>query len=291
MIKFYCSLVFVTFFALLFSSCEVYNPEETIPSYIHIDKINLTTSTTPVDQGSNSSKITDAWVYIDDQSVGAFELPATFPVLYEGNHKITIKAGIKVSGIARARAIYPFYESYTQNFNLVKDSIINISPTVNYFSSTAFNWLEGFEDGGIKIEKTLRSDTIIEKTSDAGNVFEGTYSGVITLDNNRGFYEGQSIKDFIIPLGNTVFLEMNYKTNNIFTVGVIAQYANNSSMNDILVINRSGEWNKIYINLTDRIRYLYDTNNPPTYKIFFQATKETDVSQAKIFIDNLKLLY
>jgi hypothetical protein len=286
--KVYFSFIFVVLYIFLFSSCEIYNPQEAIPSYIHIEKINLTTTT---NQGTNSNKITDAWVYIDDQSIGAFELPATFPVLFEGNHKITIKAGIKVSGISMTRAVYPFYEIYSQDANLVKDSIININPSVIYNSSNIFHWKENFEDGGITIEKTTQSDTSITKTSNIAEVFEDVYSGVIYLDETRPFFEGQSIADYNIPLGQTVFLELNYKTNNQFTIGVTAQYSNSISKNEILVVNKSSEWNKIYINLSERIRDLYNNNNPPTYKILFRATKETDVSQAKILLDNIKLLY
>ena len=35
--------------------------------------LNLLTSS---DQGSNTHKITDVWVYVNDQFLGAFEIPA-----------------------------------------------------------------------------------------------------------------------------------------------------------------------------------------------------------------------
>ena len=80
------------FIALIFllpvSSCEIFNPEEQVPAYVHLDKIDLNTQS---DEGSKSHKITDAWVYLDDQLVGTFELPSTFPVLTEnGNHNLKI---------------------------------------------------------------------------------------------------------------------------------------------------------------------------------------------------------
>ena len=66
----------ISLFALIFmSSCELYNPAEPTPAYIHIDKFILNTAY--LTEGSNSHKITDAWVYIDDQLLGCFELPAT----------------------------------------------------------------------------------------------------------------------------------------------------------------------------------------------------------------------
>ncbi|HOV12628.1 MAG TPA: hypothetical protein PLL90_12785, partial [Bacteroidales bacterium] len=67
-----------------------------VPSYIHIDKIDL--NTTYEFDGSNSCKITDAWVYIDGDLQGIYELPATFPVLANGQHTIMVRAGIKLNG-------------------------------------------------------------------------------------------------------------------------------------------------------------------------------------------------
>src|SRR3954471_3898254 len=85
---------------LAFSGC---NKEEPIPVYVHIEKISLVANpdgfvnSVTGDEGSLSSKISDAWVYVDEQLVGCFELPVTFPVLAEGTHTVKIRAGIKVN--------------------------------------------------------------------------------------------------------------------------------------------------------------------------------------------------
>ena len=75
-----------------------------IPSYMTIENITL-------DQNSTHN-ITDAWVYIDDNLQGVYELPANFPLLAQGKHKLRVKAGIKDNGIAGTRIPYPFYSSY-----------------------------------------------------------------------------------------------------------------------------------------------------------------------------------
>mgnify|MGYP001617873450 CR=1 FL=1 len=215
---------YILLIVLLFQSCEVFNPAEKIPSYIHIDKFNL--NTTQSSEGSNSSKITDVWAYIDDQLIGAFELPATFPVLFEGQHVITLKAGIKVDGISATRAIYPFYEAYNITTTLYPDSIITLNPVITYSTSAVFVWKEAFEDGGITIEKTLLSDTIIEKTSDTTNVFEGTYSGVIHLDASHSHFEGKSLNKFVLPGGTKpTFLELDFKTNTEVGIGLYANFS------------------------------------------------------------------
>lgn len=268
------------------NSCDIINPDEPIPSYIHIDQFTLTTSS---EQGSNSSKISDAWVYVDDQLVGAFELPATFPLLFEGNHNVIIKPGIKINGIAGTRAIYPFYTFYSSNVNLIPDSIITINPDITYNAVTVFEWKEAFEDGGITIENTPFSDTTMEKTSDSYYVFEGNYSGIVHIDENNSLYEGRSINNYELPLGDSpVFLEMNYKTDNEIYLGL---YANSSSQNKpvgILYLNKSDTWNKIYINLKNAIN-----SNPEAteFQVFFHIAKASDISNAVILFDNIKLVH
>ena len=95
-------ILFITYYLLLIlsmSSCEIINPEIKIPSYMHIDSISLNTDYPT--QGTNSNKITDAWIYIDGKLTGTFQMPVTFPILAEGNHNLTIRAGI----IANKRVI------------------------------------------------------------------------------------------------------------------------------------------------------------------------------------------
>ena len=80
---------------------------------LQIDSVSLDTNY--YEQGSNFKAITDAWVYVDDGLIGAFELPATIPVLAEGKHKLEIRPGIKLNGISSTRAPYPFYQPITYN--------------------------------------------------------------------------------------------------------------------------------------------------------------------------------
>ena len=102
-------LVLVILFG--FNSCSKDELEATIPSYISIDKFTISTNYST--QGTSSSNITDAWVYIDNDLVGIFELPAKFPVLKEGNVKIDVYPGIKENGISERRSKYIFYNAYS----------------------------------------------------------------------------------------------------------------------------------------------------------------------------------
>src|ERR1051326_8915965 len=88
------SVLYGGLIAAAFSSCSIFDTSEKIPAYIHIDKIAFIPASASW-QSPTSVKITDAWVYIDGQLVGAYELPCTFPVQCEGTHNILVEAGIK----------------------------------------------------------------------------------------------------------------------------------------------------------------------------------------------------
>ncbi|MEI6122622.1 MAG: hypothetical protein WCQ95_03255 [Bacteroidota bacterium] len=265
------------------SSCK---KNDLIPAYIHIDKITLT-STYETD-GSNSSKITDAWVYVDDNLIGIYELPATFPVLASGMHKITVKAGVKLNGIAMSRGYYPFYEDYTTDINLEEDKIDTINPIVTYYPNKV-QWKEDFEEGGFTLLKYTGSDTAFIKTTDPAEAFEGSFSAVANLTTDDPYILAVSTQDYVIPQNLTpVFLELNYKTNTPLTVGMIEEkQSGDHNVISTLILNPNTEWNKIYINLTLTAN---TSVNVASFKVFFAAAKDT-IPNPKLFIDNIKLLY
>ena len=71
MFKKYLHILVFPFFLLLVlaqSSCEKFSGNQTIPAYLKIDSIRLTTNYAT--QGTALNAITDAWVYIDGQLIG-----------------------------------------------------------------------------------------------------------------------------------------------------------------------------------------------------------------------------
>lgn len=269
---------------VFFISCK---KTDLVPSYIHIEKIDLTTDY-PF-EGTNSNKITDAWVYIDGDLQGIYELPATFPVLATGRHTITIRAGIKINGIAMSRAYYPFYQPYETSIDMTAEQIDTIAPTVTYYENK-IHWKEDFETAGISLIKFGDSDTNFIQTQDSTKVFEGASSGIVNLDNTYSYLLSISDNTYVIPQNQSaVFLEFNYKTNTQITVGIYATLT--TGMNervDALYINPNTKWNKLYVNLTPAIN---STSSTAGFRVFFEAIKPDSVSVSEILIDNIKLLY
>ena len=275
-------ILYVFFVVVLFLSC---NKEEPIPAYIHIDKINLV-ATDPANQGSNSNKIIDAWIYIDDQLVGAFEMPCTVPVLYYGDHTVKVFAGIKENGIAETRIEYPFYFRYETALSLTAGVITTITPTVNYSTGADFTWIEEFENFSIAVCDSGTSDTIMTQTT--AEVFEGTGSGGVNLSS--GVYYGVSCNKYILPKQEApVFLELDYKCNSEFNVGIVGYASNNlvDVQQIALTLRPTTGWNKVYVNLSNEISFAL---NSVKFGIFFSMVKNQDVSVSQIYIDNVKLI-
>ncbi len=263
-----------------------------IPSYIKIEKISLSTSH---GQGTASHKITDAWVYIGNDFIGAFELPATFPLLKTGLQEVTILPGIKINGIAATRAPYPFFNPLTVNVNLVAGGVTSINNlATTYKSKTVFAWMENFESGVLSIDTTINSQTSIRRINTASLIFnlpgeQNYFSATSNFWGNTKLFECASVQRYALPRNDVpVFFEMNYRTNNSITVGVFAHTSQQVSQKSVLVLNPTETWNKIYINLTPTIQM---TPGAIGYKVFLGVLRDANVDTAKVYFDNLKLLY
>ncbi len=266
------------------------NKEEPIPSYIHIGKINLNTAPDG-SQGSNSQKILDAWVYINDNLVGAFETPCTFPVLYAGSHNVKIYAGIKENGIAETRIAYPFYDRFEKDITLTQGQIDTISPTVTYVQGIMFQWIEDFEgvSHGICKADGTSLDSIMTITTSSSEIFEGTASGKVSITS--GTYFGMTCSKYTLPKsGASVFLEMNYNCNTQFNVGIVGYNAGGGielQPTTALTLLPTIGWNKVYVNLSNEVAGAITSTK---FAIFFSMRKNPDLPSSYFYLDNVKLI-
>ena len=277
---------FLLIILLLYQSCKKMDINEGVPSYINIPRIEIVTD--PTNEGSNSHKITDVWVYFDNNLQGVYPLPATFPVLLSGKQHISIKAGIKNNGIAATRTKYPFYDYYKEEILLTKDSTTNIDTTVTYVDNASFI-IEDFDESvnHFIFSKTNNSDTTFLQNNDT--VFEVNSAGIHLAPPHLTFEVATNEVHEMPKLGTPVYVELDYKCNTPFQVGVIANYPQTVSTHSIVTINPKSEWNKIYIDLTSAI---INTNNADFHKIFISMKRDINSTEiAKLYLDNFKIVY
>lgn len=276
------------FIFLFFAGCEKFDNPEMIPAYITIEKISLVDNP-DITEGTLSNKIVDAWVYVDDQLIGAFEMPCTIPVLSHGMHKIDVKAGVYLNGVASTRVNYPFYSTYSIEKELVPDSIISISPVVWYEKACVIPWLEDFEIGGVTVESSPLSDTAIFKTNDPDDLFEGNYSGKVVLTTDHPYFLNYTIDEFVLPqAGSNIFLEINYKTSTNLLIGVYANAPTQVKALEVAGVFPTEIWKKVYINLTTVVSR---ETSATSFKLFFSAHLPEGQNEAIVLLDNIKLIH
>ncbi len=277
--------VFYIAVLLLINSCSKDSFEAQIPTYISIDKFTVTSDYALY--GSNSSNITDVWVYVNDDLIGTYELPARFPVLKEGTFNVKFYAGIKDNGVSGLRTRYLFYTPHQEQITFEKGKEIKIEPQVTYISTTKTAWKEDFESPATTFTYTTGSDTIINKTTN--DIFEGNASGQVYLQSYMDFFESKSPAfSNVSSIGSPVYLELNFKTNEPILVGLKTDDDNIGIVN----LNTTSTWKKIYINLTPAVSQKPANTN---FYVFFgiqsSASSPFQTSNPEFYLDNIKILH
>ncbi len=269
----------------LLSSCSIIEPDAPSPTYIQIDTI-LLNSVYSV-SGSSSNKITDAWVIVDGEYLGTFPVPGKFPIADGGTHSITIRAGIMEDGISSLRSAYVKFTSFDTTMNMTVGETYSIVPRVAYESVNNYPNMEDFDDATLDLVSTSAGNTPVTIiTSPDPNVFENN-SGKVTLADTNTVLEIASAAPFTLPLNTLTYVELNYKSEIDFVVGVYVT-AGSVYKQDLLSIRASSIWKKIYININDLGGVV---SNGTAYKIYIHADKPASMTSAVLYFDNFKVIY
>ena len=308
--------LFVAFYIVVLflgvSSCKKFEGSQTVPSYIRIESIEVDPLTDYSVFGASTSKVTDAWVYVDDQLIGAYELPSTFPVLKKGPHKVAVYGGIKVDGRSSARDRYPFYQPVVyQNLNLVEDSTVNLHPVLRYYpigDGTNVGWIEDFENANTLLPESDSAIGISRVSGgEAWQSVNSYWSGKVELPPDSLDFTIVTSEELnfhsSMEYGMYCMLEMDYNCNDTFFVGV--KYYMDYQLNTMPLVkvtptdkqhDQPQRWNKIYINIGPTIN---ENSRCSYFQVYFTSNLNTiydpeyhQISEPRYFyFDNLKLLY
>ncbi len=277
---------FATPLFISISSCHKASPT---PCYFHIEPFNITTNYAA--QGSASSKVTDVWVYVNNQNLGAYQLPCNIPVilnsaiLADGKSQIILSPGIMKDGITTMHIQYPFYSSWFDTLTLQEGKTYEMTPKAHYVDSLKFRMKEDFELGS-SFNK-LMGDTNMVRENITANSFEGWY-GKITLDPTRDTVEVVTSTSWALLSSSTVFVEMNYKCDYPFTVGLLSTTSTTATKYWHETFKASSTWNKVYIDISDAVSQLQGTS----YQLILKAgnTYGDITSPVNFYFDNIKVI-
>lgn len=274
------TMFFISIIVVTISSCKKNENIQEIPSYISIEYVNLETIS---NQGSNTHNITDVWIYVNDQFRGAYELPATIPILQKDSNNLKIFAGIKDNGITSTRVRYHFYKSYEEDVFLVEDSVVEITPTFSYTNNSIIE-SENFEGVGTNIDTTLSSEIDFEVITENGN----NLAYVLLSGGNHVFEAATEDFEGLPQAGSPVYLELDYQSNHTALIGAYVNYSQTVVNKDLVWVSPKEDWNKIYINMTKTVSEAINNNSIKFYVNIFRSDTTED---AWMKFDNLKIIY
>lgn len=278
-----------TAFTLLFLGCD--KPED-VPSYIYIKTFEL--STDDATQGANTQKVTEAWVYANNQILGAYTLPAEIPIPYTGATELNIYAGIRNNGSSASPAIYFHYNPYKITKTLTAGKTDTIVPQTTYKKDLKFAWLENFEASNT-LDINTDSDSVYNFKITTTDVKYGKQCGLFTVTDKNPLMAVTTSTSFKgIPSDQQVYLEIDYKGSADMFIQLIGNSVSGTKVLEYTAFRPQADWNKAYINFRFKD---YGATEYPSFNFIISAQipKDADgkatTSNADLRIDNIKLVY
>ena len=267
---------------LVFSNCSKEKAE--IPAYLSIEDIEFIPES---NQGTASANIQYAFIYINDEFIGGYELPVDrIPILATGSTNVLVRAGIKINGIAQNPDEYPPYTDYKETVNFEAEQTTTLTPIVEYKSNVRFAINEDFNSENHKFQIDMDDDEDTKIVIDGNDAFEVKSARISLNSDHNEVIVGTDFFD-VLPKNNTpVWLEIDYKTEVQILFGLTGfQSVTNFERFPEFGINSNEKWNKIYFDVTQYVN-LPEFNQ---YQLFFGASLAGD--EGEILLDNIKLIY
>lgn len=262
------------------SGCNAINPEEEIPTYVHVDSFHF--------DEDDLHDIKSVWAYYNNNPVGAFDLPATIPVITTGDKgELQLVPGITVNGRNERPSIYPYYTPYIVTLESQPGKIIDMVPVTRFYDSIRRYTISEFEAGITKFSRWGGTTGLVVVSADSLR-YEGTGTGAVFLSSSADSSIDSTSTSFPITPG-IAFIEITYKSTVPFVLGMQSilggQYS--TSPTYLAGVNPAGEeWRKFYLNLTAFInQYQGDT-----YNMFIKTSAPAEGSSGRLLIDNITLI-
>jgi len=275
-------------FLCILGSCSLTDDRQPVPAYLVIDNVDIAVT---ADQGAPTHKITDVWVYADNQLLGVFELPANIPVIVNGESTFfTVFPGFRNNGERSRSFTYNMLEEQEFTVDLAPGESINREFTFEYRDEAIFDFVEGFEGTSHIFTDDLDQDdmTFIDITLDDPR--SGLKSGIIQLTQDNPLFSATTIFTYNgnENIGRDSYLEMDYKNDIPIVLGLILRQDGVLQSFPVIVLKPSDDWNKIYVDFTQQL------TSPAIseYKIYFSTDLTSiEAQEGTIQLDNLKFIH
>jgi len=276
-------------FPLLYTNCQWIDPKEKIPSYIQIDSLTY--------QGITPHGFSCAYVYVNYKLIGVFEIPATIPVLEEGECRITVRPGIDVNAYSYEREYYRLTGIFETRKTLVAAETQTINPTFTTIDDAELVWNEDFDNSAITLiaSDSLTPQIQIERESRPGN---SGYVGKIRItptDTLKDFFDYSMYDSVEVYFQSTPgFYEVSFKSNIAFEMRFKAFNQTTGMRADrtlMWVYPSPDTWKRIYINFSTIVS---DNDAGTYYKPYFRVRRMEEfrnIDTLKVNLDDIRIIY
>lgn len=268
---------------LLINSCR--KSDIGTPAYIYIPEYKVNTTQA---QGTDLVPMPYVNVFINDNSVGVYALPAKFPILQEGNVKVEVYPMIK--RFARDGVLhYSVMQPYLTQLELIAAEVDTLIPEFSYYDNSEFPWLEDFNDNVSSLYiKSGTVDTFYIENNPQISRDQTPYMHV-DLGPGDTWFEIESQDLYDLPKdGREVYMEIDYRSTIPFTIGL---YATSSSgviaVPSVSPFQTDTVWSKAFIYLSDET---INRSSDTRFRVYFRAVNAT-VADPHLYLDNIKLVY
>jgi hypothetical protein len=301
-------LLFFICVATFWQACDIINPHEVTPTYVHIDSFTFIQNpnvflhdpvTGNTRQGvvvPTTHAIGSVWVYYNENPIGIFDLPVTFPVMASGSQSLQFAPSIAVNGQNNVVNTYSYYTLDTSTLIANPGHIINYSPKTEFYPDVKVTYIANFEEydptpflqwgggGNRQMIRITGGDSVVCSGSGAGEVTLLAI-GDSSVDSTKNA--------FSIPDG-VAFIEFDYKSTIPFYIGLQANLSSKitSTPNYLTGVNpnANGGWQKFYLEVDGFTAKAQTGITGVTYNLYIKAVLGNGQSSGRLLIDNIQLV-
>lgn len=254
------------------------------PSYAHFTSPKVYSTE---EHDTISAKITDLWVYVNDEPAGVWEVGRSVPLLASGTSTIKLIAGIRRNGVTDDRIQYPFYATYEKQVTLQQEGTIELKPVFNYYTGLQ-RWVEDFSGGGVALDTVDCTSPLVRYTTS-----DSAYGGCILDATHSTFRCEDSGNALDIEYGATAFLELDYRSNVQLVVGTRYKVSDVQYQVPYVYVTPTyagyGQmpWNKVYIDLGTPLSVSGATDK----RFYIEANLPDGSSTGRVDIDNIRVIH
>jgi hypothetical protein len=262
---------------ILLASCTKTVSE--IPSYLKVDSVSIAS----LPNIASTHGIYGLHVIIENDNRGSWQIPFLMPVLSFGSRTAIIAPIVKRNNLSTLLEAYPLYDPISVPVNFVSGITKDTSFQFQYSSSVTTTLNESME-----LTNNFNPST---STLVSDQARTGSKSLFMALDSSNVSLNLVSLYNRPINLSQTkqVYLEFDYyMPEGAFSPSLSYEDANGTRKNiffDNFLLPNS-RWTHVYWMLTEAVR----VNGQPSYTLGLNLTIREGKSNAKIYIDNLRIM-